>query len=205
MIHIVTAENREEFRSELLAMHRQRKAVFVDQMKWRLVCEEGLEIDEFDAEDVTYLLYLEGTELRASARMLPTDRPHLLGSLFADLCEGEVPAGPSVWESTRFCPCPEVSEPRERRHLLGVMIAGMLEAGLLFGIEQITFVAGGALRPVALAAGWDAHPLGPTVRRGRERLTACAATVSSEGLKRVREKHGLSYPLIRYAPMRDAA
>lgn len=204
MIHVITEENRSEFRSELLAMHRQRKAVFVDQMKWPLPCEEGLEIDEFDADDVTYLLYFDEGRLRASARMLPTDRPHLLGSMFADLCPDGVPAGPAIWESTRFCPHPD-SEPEQRRWLLGVMIAGMMEAALLFGVEQITFVAGGALKPVALAAGWEARALGPTARRSRDRITACAAAVTPQGLREVRARHGLVRPLISYAPRRRRA
>ncbi len=204
MIHVITAENRAEFRAELLTMHRQRKAVFVDQMKWPLPCEEGLEIDDFDADDVPYLLYFEDAQLRASARMLPTDRPHLLGSMFPELCPDGVPAGPTIWESTRFCPCPD-SEPEERRHLLGVMIAGMMEAALLFGVDQITFVAGGALKPAALAAGWDARALGPTVRRGRDRITACAAAVTPSGLRAVRAKHALVRPLISYAPQQRRA
>lgn len=204
MIHVVTSENRTNFNSELLEMHRQRKAVFVDQMKWPLPCEEGLEIDDYDSVDATYLLYFDNGELRASARMLPTDRPHLLGDIFADLCAEGVPAGPAIWESTRFCPCPEAA-PKERRQLLGVMIAGMMEAALLFGVDEITFVAGGALKPVALAAGWEARALGPTARRGGDRITACAAAVTPQGLRAVREKHGLVRPLISYAPQRRRA
>lgn len=206
MIHIVTSENRAEFRRELCEMHRQRKRVFVDELKWPLACEEGLEIDEFDTAEAVYLLYFtDGGELRASARMLPTDRPHLLGSIFPDLCLEGVPAGERIWESTRFCPAPHVRDAEEKRWLLGVMIAGMIESALIFAVDHITFVAGGALKPAALGAGWNARPLGPTRRTRGDRLTACIADATPEGLRRVREKYRLPHPLIRYAPLRQAA
>lgn len=205
MIFLVTGENRGEFYRELTEMHRQRKRVFVDQLGWQLECAEGLETDEFDGPEAIYLLLVERDELLASARMLQTDRPHLLGSVFPYLCPDGVPTGQTIWESTRFCPSPDVLDPAEKRRLLGVMIAGMIEAALLFGVDQITFVAGGALKPVALAAGWAAKPLGPTIKSRGDRLTACVADATPDGLRRVREKHGLLQPLVRYAPVRRAA
>jgi len=207
MIHIVTRENRASFRSELSEMHRQRKRVFVDQMGWRLDCEDGFEIDEFDSADAIYLLHEDAQgQLRASARMLPTEAPHLLGTVFPDLCPGGVPCGPDIWESTRFCPSPEIVDSGARRQLLGVMIAGMIEAALLFGVNHITFVAGGALRPVALKAGWEARALGPIMRRNGDRIAACIAEATPDGLRRVRAQHGLPQPLTRYAaPIRVAA
>lgn len=206
MIHIVTLENRSRFYRELMDMHRQRKEVFVDQMRWPLTCEEGIEIDDFDTDAAIYLLQYDETQrLRVSARMLPTDQPHLLDTVFPHLCEEAVPRGHDIWEATRFCPAPDIETPNEKHALLGSTIAGILEAGLLFGVSAVTFVASGALKPLALAAGWDARALGTSVRHGRERLTACMASITPEGLRAVRTRYQLSGPLIRYAPAREAA
>ena len=89
MIHIVTAENRHLFRHALMEMHRQRKAVFIDELGWRLNGETGIEIDAYDAEDVIYLIEADAprSAVTGSARLLPTGRPHLLSEAFADLCD----------------------------------------------------------------------------------------------------------------------
>lgn len=206
MMHLVTTENRDAYRRELAEMHAQRKRVFIDQLEWPLKCDGDLEFDQFDGRDPIYLLHLDmAGSLRASARLLRTDQPHLLSEVFPHLCEEGVPSGASIWEATRFCPSPQVQDPAEKRVLLGEIIAGILEAGLLFGMSEVTFVAGGALKPLALASGWSARPLGATQRYKRDRVTACAASVDALGLRRVREKYGLIAPLLRYIPGRVAA
>lgn len=205
MIHLITQENRALYRRDLLEMHRQRKALFVDQMHWPLACEEGLEIDQFDAPDSIYLLHFASSgELLASARLLPTSRPHLLDTVFPQLCAAGVPKGADIWEATRFCPLPTL-ESEARHQLLGVIISGILEAGLIFGMRAVTFVAGAALKPLALQAGWRAEALGPTLRYKRDRVSACIAALDPEGLARVRQRFGLSGPVLRYGPVRQAA
>lgn len=206
MMHLVTGENRQTYRRELREMHAHRKQVFVDQLQWPLPCEGELEFDDFDSDAAVYLLHFDAKgRLSASARLLPTDRSHLLDTVFPHLCESAVPRGQFIWEATRFCPSPHIQAPQARRALLGEIIAGILEAGLLFGMTEVTFVAGGALKPLALASGWTARPLGPTQRYLRDRVTACIASIDTLGLKRVRERFGLSAPLLRYSPARRAA
>src|SRR3546814_14257639 len=62
------------------------------------------EIDQCDDPDAEYLILIYGQgRHRASARLLRTDRPHLLGDLYPHLCDGPVPTGPTVREITRFC------------------------------------------------------------------------------------------------------
>lgn len=205
-MHLVTAENRELYPRELREMHAHRKRVFVDELAWPLDCDGDLEFDAFDTVSAIYLLSLAPDgRLLASARMLRTDEPHLLDTVFPHLCAGAPPRGPSIWEATRFCPSAEIQSPEQRRAMLGEIIAGILEAGLLFGVTDVTYVAGGALKPLALAAGWSARPLGPSQRYKRDRVTACVASVDAAGLRRVRERYRLSAPLLRYLPARRAA
>lgn len=202
MIHIITAENRHLFRHALMEMHRQRKAVFIDELGWPLQAEAGIEIDAYDGEDVVYLIEADGPRscVTGSARLLPSVRAHLLGDVFADLCDEEAPRGPQIWEATRFCPAPELDRGHARRALLARMIGAIIETGLLFGIEQVTFVASAALAPLAERAGWDVRALGPAKRRGGERLRAYAASIDAAGLKRVRDRAGVVGPLTRFTP-----
>ncbi|MBY0563101.1 MAG: hypothetical protein K2P58_02850 [Hyphomonadaceae bacterium] len=204
-MHLVTAENRALYEAELREMHAQRKQVFIDQLCWPLANEGDFEFDSFDSDAALYLMHFaRDGSLLASARLLRTDLPHLLNTVFPHLCEQEPPRGETIWEATRFCPAPHL-DPEVRRALLGQIIAGILEAGLLFGMTHVTFVAGAALKPLALSAGWGVHPLGKSHRYKRERVTACVASVDAVGLRRVRERYGLTAPLLRYQPARRAA
>jgi acyl-homoserine lactone synthase len=200
MLQIVNAENRHLFRHALMEMHRQRKAVFVDQLGWRLDCEMGIETDSYDAEDVVYLIETDHPRalVTGSARLLPTTRPHLLSEVFASLCDEPPPMGAQVWEATRFCPAPDTPKGEARHALLRRVIGAIVETGLLFGIERVTFVASAALAPLAEQAGWNVKPLGGAKRIGRDRLRAYVADIDAMGLKRVRAQLGSSAPLTRF-------
>lgn len=202
MIYVVSRENRRRFHHLLTEMHRQRKRVFIDQLKWRLEESAGLEIDAFDSEDAIYLIEARTpiSDVSISARLLPTTRPHLLSEHFSHLCEEPLPAGANVWEATRFCPAPDTSAGAPRRAMLGRMIAGIMETSLLFGVEQVTYVADAALAPMAERAGWEVRRLGAPHGEGRDRIQAFAARIDGAGLKRVREGFAIDAPLIRFVP-----
>jgi acyl-homoserine lactone synthase len=202
MIYIVSQENRRRFHHLLTEMHRQRKQVFIDQLNWRLEESAGLEIDAYDSQDALYLIEAgaPASDVKASARLLPTVRPHLMSEQFADLCEAPLPAGPGVWEATRFCPAPGTPAGPPRRQMLGRMIAAIMETALIFGVDEVTYVADAALAAMALKAGWDVRALGRPRGRGRGRIQAFAASIDGPGLKRVRAAFAIAGPLTRFAP-----
>ena len=80
------------------------------------------------------------------------------------------------------------------------MIAGIMETALLFGIEQVTYVADAALAPMALKVGWDVRALGAPRGKGRNRIQAFVASIDGAGLKRVRQAFAISAPLTRFVP-----
>lgn len=200
MIHIVTADNRRHYHHALMEMHRQRKEVFIDQMKWRLEESAGIEIDAYDCAEAIYLIeaFAPRAQVTGSARLLQTDQPHLLSDHFRFLCDDEPPAGPEVWEATRFCPAPDTAPGQPRHELLARMIAGIMETALIFGIERVTFVSSAALTPLALNVGWDVQALGASRRVGRDRLTAFVATINQRGLKTVRMRNDIRAPVTRF-------
>jgi acyl-homoserine lactone synthase len=201
MVFLVNSENRHLFEHDLLEMHLQRKRVFVEGLGWPLPLNGALETDQYDGEDVVYLLVKDDLHgrLRASARLLRTDRPHPLLDLFPDLCDDGVPKGANVWELSRFCPNP-LARRRDRLALLWQIICATLETALLFDIERITFVASRALRPVVLKCGWDAVSLGSTRPDRDDEVTAIGVAVTRSGLRRVRERFGITGPVIRFFP-----
>jgi acyl-homoserine lactone synthase len=201
MILIINAENRALFGAELAEMHRQRKAVFVDRAGWNVPVMGDMEIDSYDVEQTTYLICKPSSashQVMASARLLPTVRPHLMTDLFVDACGGNVPRGPEVWEVSRFCVNPQITTRRRRVELLWEMVCAVMETTLLYGVEQVTFVAGAALLPLALDCGWKTTLLGPTLPDGNDEVTAVAAWITPDGLRAVRGRLGISEPVTRF-------
>lgn len=199
MVFLVNAENRHMFTHDLLEMHLQRRQVFVDTLGWPLPLAGEVESDQYDDDDgVIYLLVKDDLRgrVRASVRLLQTDRPHLLLDMFPGLCDGPVPRGPKVWEISRFCPCPTLVRRHDRLASLWQIICGCLEAALTCGIEQLTLVANKALRPLALNCGWEAVSLGATRRDGRDEVTAIGVHVTQAGLQRVRDRFGITAPVL---------
>lgn len=201
MILIVDAHHRALFERDLLEMHCQRKAAFVDAAGWNLPVFGDLEIDRYDRPDTIYLLAkpdAHSTELLASVRLLPTVGAHLMVDLFLHACRSPPPRGPAVWEVSRFCVSPRVKSRRVRVQLLWEMVCGVIETGLLFGVEQVSFVANAALLPLTLECGWHTQRLGPTLPDGDDELTAVVAAIDPQGLREVRRTCGISGPVSRF-------
>lgn len=150
-------------RGDLIAanMHRDRKRVFVDLLKWDVPVIDGqYEVDQFDHAGAVYLIVAEedGTH-RGSIRLLPTNRPHILGSLFPELCEGPLPSGSNVYEITRGCLSPRLRA-AERLRVRNQLTTAAVEFALFNGIDTFTCVAEGGWYSQILSLGWMCEPLG---------------------------------------------
>lgn len=161
MLHLVTHRNRDAHVGLLSAMHRDRKRVFVDLMRWDLPHHDGEEKDDFDDDRAEYLI-LEGDrsgEHIASLRLLPTTDPHLLDTTFARLCEEPVPRGADVREITRLC-LPFRRRLPERIAARNILARGIVDFGLLTGVSSYTAVCNMGFLSELLSAGWRCRPLG---------------------------------------------
>jgi N-acyl-L-homoserine lactone synthetase len=153
----------------LRTMFEARKRVFVDLLKWDVpVLEDRFELDQFDDEHAVYLVvHGEHGEHLASARLLETLRPHILDTLFADLCAGPVPRGPAIREITRFCLDRNLSA-RRRLAVRNVLVSALVDHALERGIAAYTGVAEIGWLQQVLAFGWRCRPLGlPAICQGR--------------------------------------
>lgn len=81
-----------------------RRKVFVETLGWSLQTRDGMELDQFDRPDTLYLASQdEDGVINGCARLLPTDRPYLLGEIFPELMHGQpIPCSPTIWELSRF-------------------------------------------------------------------------------------------------------
>ncbi|MDC7810938.1 acyl-homoserine-lactone synthase [Sphingomonas koreensis] len=152
----------------LRSMFAARKSVFVDLLKWDVPVLDGVyEIDQFDDPHATYLILAEpdGTHL-GSARLLPTTRPHILDSFYAELCEEAPPREPGTFEITRFCLDRRLTA-RERRAVRDTLVTALVEHALACGITAYSAIAEMGWFQQILAFGWRCMPLGlPRVMDG---------------------------------------
>lgn len=143
------------------AMFEARKRVFVDLLGWDVPVLAGkYEIDQFDDTHARYMILADSAQNHlASARLLPTTRPHILDTLFTDLCEEAPPTGPDIYEITRFC-LDRRLRAAERRRWRDALVTGLAHYALEHGITAYTGVAERGWLDQILEFGWDAKPLG---------------------------------------------
>lgn len=94
------------------ALARYRHKVFIEKLGWNLMSQHGMELDQFDHAETFYMVARnELGEITGTARLLPTDRPYLLGEVFPQLMGGAAPPrDPFVWELSRFAAADLFSE-----------------------------------------------------------------------------------------------
>lgn len=165
----------------LKSMFEARKRVFVDLLKWNVPVLDGrFEVDQFDDSHATYVILADSSgEHLGSARLLETTRPHILGSLFAELCAGPVPAGPDVLEITRFCLDRSLGA-SERLLVRNRLVSALVAHALHCGIRTYTGVAEMGWLQQILAFGWDCRPLGLPRSIGGRLIGALAISIEPD-------------------------
>ena len=191
MVAVVTNQNR-SFLGTVAQMHRDRKAVFVDGLKWDVpIVDDEFEADEYDTEAAVYLIAQDpatGAHL-GSLRLVCTAGPHLLGDKFAFLCDGPVPSGLDIWEITRLCTTPGL-DTRTALAIRMQLVMGVMEYALANGIASYTMMTHVAYLPTLLAVGWDIEPIGLPMPVSGEMVGALQITISVEALDRLRLMYG---------------
>ena len=182
----------------LRGMFEARKRVFVDLLKWDVpVLEDRYEVDQFDDEDAAYLIVTDEHGSHAgSARLLKTTRPHILDTLFPQLCAAPAPRGATVLEITRFC-LGRGQSAAGRLETRNRLVSGLVRYALENGVDTYTGVAEMGWLQQILAFGWRCRPLGlPRLVDGKL-LGALRIDVSDE-TPALLEENGIYRP----APLR---
>lgn len=200
MVLLIQGNQRAECRETLLAMHADRKSVFADRLKWNVpIVDDRYEIDAFDDEHAIYLVATDpstGAHL-GSVRLLQTTRRHLLGDVFPQLVDGEVPRGPDVLEVTRLCTSPALADWEAHNAVRERLATALIEFALTAGITRYTMVTHTAYLSQLLATGWDVVPLGLPKEIGGQMLGALQVNVQPDTLMLFRSKFGISDSVLR--------
>lgn len=160
-------------RLALRPMFEDRKRLFVDLLGWQVPVVAGeYEIDRFDDVHAIYLVDSDHDDPHlGSMRLLPTERPHILDTLFPGLCDGFVPRGPEIREITRLC-LPTRLGAERRLEVRNRLISAMVDHALATGIDTLTGVVELNFLNQILDMGWTCHPLGPPMRSDGRLLAA---------------------------------
>ncbi|QKR98305.1 autoinducer synthase [Sphingomonas sp. CL5.1] len=172
----------------LRAMFVARKEVFVDLLGWDVPMLDGrFELDQFDDVHARYLILLDAQgRHRASARLLPTTRPHILDTLFPELCQDDIPRGAGVWEITRFC-LDRHQNAAERLAARNRLVSALADHALDHGIRRYTGVAELPWLRQIMRFGWRCRPLGlPHIHAGRS-LSALVIDIDEDTISGLRD------------------
>ncbi|MES2058210.1 MAG: acyl-homoserine-lactone synthase [Pseudomonadota bacterium] len=204
MLHLIESTWPRLEDAVLRNMFEARKRVFVDLLGWDLSVLGGrFELDQFDTTAATYIVLTgEDGSHRASARLLPTTRPHLLDTLFSGLCDAPVPRGPTIFEITRFCLDRSLGA-QGRRRARDELVSALARFGLDSGITLYTGVAEPGWLKQILAFGWRCRLLGAPRDLAGSRLGAVAIEIDAE-TPRLLECAGISGTL-SFSAVRRAA
>lgn len=157
-IHVVNSANRHLYTSELTDFFRVRHQIYVEEKAWREDDRTGLEVDQFDTDDATYLLGTIDGSVMTGTRLIPTDRSHMLADVFPYMCETPV-RDPRVAEWTRGFIVPRFRE-RGIGPIKGQFCASVMEYCLKEGIEKIGGVQDLYWLPVWKRYSWTVRPIG---------------------------------------------
>jgi acyl-homoserine lactone synthase len=160
-VHVIRRDNRHLYTDILEGYFRLRHQIYVVERKWMdLDRPNKREIDQFDRDDAVYLLGLEGRNIVAGMRLVPTIGPTLLSELFPQLALNGPVRRHDVFELSRIF----VVRSRRGEHAgpraEAVIQAAAMEYGLSIGLSAFTIVLESWWLPRLLDQGWQARPLG---------------------------------------------
>ncbi len=181
-MHIFSARPDIDIADQVLReMFQARKRVFVDALGWDIPVLDGIyEIDQFDSPHASYIIVTDvHGRHRASARLLLTERPHILGGLFPCLCDGPIPRSPRLREITRFCIDPEVPW-SERRLARNQLVSALADHALDGELTGYTAVASRIWFRQIARFGWTCSTLGSPCKINGEELVGLRIGIDAQ-------------------------
>jgi acyl-homoserine lactone synthase len=200
VLHIVDKDNRhlEPYATFLEDSYKLRHQVYVHERGWKgLDRPDGREVDQFDTDDATYLVWADGPRVLGGVRLISTDKPHLMSDVFPHIATlGPVPSTADVWEMTRFFSIRDPAGRVPRNTIIGDVLCGMFEVGLHHGLSAISVVCDTFFLPRYLEMGIHAAPLGLPTPYPEGICIACVLPVSHEQLAAARNSRGVTRPVL---------
>jgi acyl-homoserine lactone synthase len=204
MIHLVTSANRKLYAQEIEEHFRIRHDIYVGERGWKALARaDGLERDQFDTDDATYVLAIDDGRVVGGSRLVPTMIPHLLSEVFPHLATRGVPRDPTTFEWTRIFVVKGRREGGNAGRTAGMVICGLLEFCLEEGIQALTAIMETWWLPRFHDMGWTLRPLGLPELIDGSWTVAVEMPIDDGVLETTRAFHDIDAPvLVRKGPQR---
>jgi acyl homoserine lactone synthase len=183
--------------SELaFGMHSLRRRVFKDRLDRAVSVTSGLEFDQYDLPEPTYLVSLERHTVIGCVRLLPTTGRNMLANTFSQLLDGRnPPISARLWESSRFCldtQTPDVTVENGLREATFLLFAAMIEWGQSRELTAIATVTDLRMERILRRAGWGLDRLGEPRQIGTTKAVAGLLPVTNDALGAIRSAGTIS-------------
>lgn len=200
MIHVVDRSNAAAYADLLDQYFRVRHDIFVVERGWSTLARaDGRERDQFDTEDATYVLAIEDGKIVAGSRLVPCDRPTLLGEVYPWMVQrGAPPSDAATIEWTRVFVVKDRREGRFGGRLTGEITCALVAHALDQGAEALCGVVDAWWLPFFVEQGFVVKPLGlPETLDGKEAI-AIHLPITSRTLADLERHHGVAPGLPRH-------
>jgi acyl homoserine lactone synthase len=191
VIKIIPGEWRERFPRLIDEMHKLRRNVFYERLKWQVTVINRWEVDGYDALDPLYVLSLDENErVIGGLRLLPTTGFNMLNDTFPQLLpDGARIQSPLIWESSRFT----VRMTGDKgvdfltiSRATAELGMALNEIGKAAALTHIVTVYDGAMHRMLSRVGCAGEPLGPPQTIGGVETYAVTYEIGTQWDRHVR-------------------
>jgi len=196
-IHVVNEANRYLYQSELQAFFEARHRIYVEEKEWRTDDGTGLEIDQFDTEEATYLIGFDDQgQVMTGTRLVPTSQPHMLSEVFPHLCDFTgVIRSDDVAEWTRGFIVPEYRQ-AGIGPIKGQFCGMVMEYCLREGVTRIGGIQDLYWLPVWKRYKWSVRPIGNPAQVDGRWCVAAFFEVTPDARERAMKAGGLDRSIL---------
>lgn len=192
--------------SLLFDMHRLRKRVFHDRLKWPVfISPQGLESDQFDLPNTIYLLSVNKEKrVIGSWRMMPSTGPNMIRDIWPEfLVSLPMPSNIKVWEVSRFAvdDAGEKTLNTQVNYITAELFCALTELCLYMGIKQVFTLYDARIARILPRLNCKPYKISDTQKiDGISARTGCFLT-NQEMLSQLRLASGICESLIDYADL----
>ena len=186
----------------LKEMHKRRKEVFINELKWPLKDYDGMEIDEFDTPESEYVVKLDREYgVIGGYRILQTSEPYLISEVFSSdiIDQNNLPKSKTICEITRFFHCSssgkKESLSQKRKNLLEMFIS-VLEFGVANNVNQFLIDTDTRIEALLKKCGWPLQRLSMERKFGEFQYVIGFLDCNPDLLATVRKNANIHYPVL---------
>ncbi|MEI7209892.1 acyl-homoserine-lactone synthase CarI [Pectobacterium carotovorum] len=174
--HTLLSETKSE---ELFTL---RKETFKDRLNWAVQCTDGMEFDQYDNNNTTYLFGIKDNTVICSLRFIETKYPNMItGTFFPYFKEINIPEG-NYLESSRF-----FVDKSRAKDILGneypissMLFLSMINYSRDKGYDGIYTIVSHPMLTILKRSGWGIHVVEQGLSEKEERVYLVFLPVDDE-------------------------